>query len=115
MLTPVALFKCLSDETRARATLLIAREGELCVCELVCALDDSQPKISRHLAQLRGCGLLLDRRQGQWVYYRLNPQLPDWVRDVIDTSLTANADWLEQNIARLNAMGERPLNTTTCC
>ena len=60
MLSPAALFKCLSDETRARATLLIAREGELCVCELVCALDDSQPKVSRHLAQLRGCGLLLD-------------------------------------------------------
>lgn len=115
MLNPAALFKCLSDETRVRATLLIAREGELCVCELVCALDDSQPKISRHLAQLRGCGLLLDRRQGQWVYYRLNPELPDWVRSVIDTTLTANAHWLEQNSVRLHAMGDRPLNTTICC
>ena len=115
MLSPAALFKCLSDETRARATLLIAREGELCVCELVCALNDSQPKISRHLAQLRGCGLLLDRRQGQWVYYRLNPELPEWVRAVLQTTLTANAEWLEANTVRLNAMGDRPLNTTACC
>ena len=115
MLNPVTLFKCLSDETRARATLLIAREGELCVCELVCALDDSQPKISRHLAQLRSCGLLLDRRQGQWVYYRLNPALPDWVRSVLATTLMANAEWLEQDSARLNAMGDRPLNTSACC
>ncbi|MGO2453025.1 metalloregulator ArsR/SmtB family transcription factor [Pseudomonas taetrolens] len=115
MLSPTALFKCLSDETRARATLLIAREGELCVCELVCALDDSQPKISRHLAQLRGCGLLLDRRQGQWVYYRLNPELPEWVRAVLQTTLKANAEWLEANTVRLNAMGDRPLNTTACC
>ncbi|KMM84182.1 transcriptional regulator, ArsR family [Pseudomonas taetrolens] len=115
MLNPAALFKCLSDETRARATLLIAREGELCVCELVCALDDSQPKISRHLAQLRGCGLLLDRRQGQWVYYRLNPELPEWVRAVLQTTLKANAEWLEANTVRLNAMGDRPLNTTACC
>ena len=115
MLNPAALFKCLSDETRARATLLIAREGELCVCELVCALDDSQPKVSRHLAQLRGCGLLLDRRQGQWVYYRLNPQLPDWVRTVIDTTLSANTDWLAHDSARLAAMGDRPLSTPACC
>ena len=115
MLNPAALFKCLSDETRARATLLIAREGELCVCELVCALDDSQPKVSRHLAQLRGCGPLLDRRQGQWVYYRLNPQLPDWVRTVIDTTLNANTDWLAHDSARLAAMGDRPLSTPACC
>ena len=115
MPSPAALFKCLSDETRARATLLIAREGELCVCELVCALNDSQPKISRHLAQLRGCGLLLDRRQGQWVYYRLNPELPEWVRAVLQTTLTANPEWLEANTVRLNAMGDRPLNATACC
>ena len=38
MLNPASVFKCLADETRARATLLITREGELCVCELVCAL-----------------------------------------------------------------------------
>ncbi|MBK5552377.1 MULTISPECIES: metalloregulator ArsR/SmtB family transcription factor [unclassified Pseudomonas] len=115
MLSPPAIYKCLSDETRARATLLITREGELCVCELVCALDDSQPKISRHLAQLRACGLLLDRRQGQWVYYRLNPELPAWVRAVLETTLQANADWLEENSARLRQMGDRPLNTAACC
>jgi ArsR family transcriptional regulator len=85
------------------------------VCELVCALDDSQPKISRHLAQLRGCGLLLDRRQGQWVYYRLNPDLPTWVRDVLETTLLANADWLSNDSTRLAAMGDRPLNTSACC
>lgn len=115
MLNPAAVFKCLSDETRARATLLITREGELCVCELVCALDDSQPKISRHLAQLRASGLLLDRRQGQWVYYRLNPELPAWVRSVLETTLNANAQWLELDSARLNTMGDRPLNTSACC
>ena len=73
MPSPAEVFKCLADETRVRATLLIVDQGELCVCELMCALADSQPKISRHLAQLRSAGLLLDRRQGQWVYYRLNP------------------------------------------
>jgi ArsR family transcriptional regulator len=114
MLTPSLVFKSLADETRARATLLITREGELCVCELMCALDDSQPKISRHLAQLRACGLLLDRRQGQWVYYRLNPQLPAWVHEMLKLTLDANAEWLAQDSARLAAMGDRP-TALSCC
>ena len=59
-LTPPIVFKCLADDTRARMTLLIAREGELCVCELTHALELSQPKISRHLAQLREAGILMD-------------------------------------------------------
>jgi ArsR family transcriptional regulator len=115
MLPPPEIFKCLSDETRLRATLLIAREGELCVCELMCALNDSQPKISRHLAQLRSCGLLLDRRQGQWVYYRLNPELPDWAHAVLQVTLQANVNWLEASTARLAAMSERPINNAACC
>ncbi|WP_153787072.1 metalloregulator ArsR/SmtB family transcription factor [Pseudomonas sp. EMN2] len=115
MITPPELFKSLADETRARATLLIAQLGELCVCELVCALDDSQPKISRHLAQLRSSGLLLDRRQGQWVYYRLNPQLPAWVHEVLQLTLQANAAWLQANATRLQNMDERPVRTAACC
>ncbi|VVN40589.1 Arsenic resistance transcriptional regulator ArsR2 [Pseudomonas fluorescens] len=115
MLTPPELFKSLADETRARATLLIASYGELCVCELMCALDDSQPKISRHLAQLRSNGLLLDRRQGQWVYYRLNPDLPAWVLDILQVTLRANVDWLQSNAARLQGMESRPVRDVACC
>jgi ArsR family transcriptional regulator len=114
-LTPPALFKCLADETRARAAMLITQEGELCVCELMHALDDSQPKISRHLAQLRACGLLLDRRQGQWVYYRLNPDLADWVREVLQTTLHANIEWLQEDSSRLRSMGDRPVRAAACC
>ncbi len=113
MLTPSELFKCLSDETRARAILLIGEHGELCVCEIMCALDDSQPKISRHLALLRSAGLLLDRRQGQWVYYRINPALPAWATEVLKITLHANRDWLASNITRLSSMDGRPVRT--CC
>ena len=63
-MNPVQFYKCLSDETRLRCLLLIEQEGELCVCELTEALDEIQPKVSRHLAQLRKCELLIDRRQG---------------------------------------------------
>lgn len=115
MITPPDVFKCLSDETRARTTLLIASLGELCVCELMCALDDSQPKISRHLAQLRSNGMLLDRRQGQWVYYRLNPDLPAWVHEMLQVTLLANAQWLAVNALRLKNMDGRPVRDLACC
>ncbi|MHB0780076.1 metalloregulator ArsR/SmtB family transcription factor [Pseudomonas putida] len=115
MITPPDVFKSLSDETRARATLLIASLGELCVCELMCALDDSQPKISRHLAQLRSTGMLLDRRQGQWVYYRLNPKLPSWVHEMLQVTLHANSQWLADNALRLKNMDGRPVRDSVCC
>lgn len=114
-LTPTTVFKCLADDNRVRMMLLIAREGELCVCELTCALSESQPKVSRHLAQLRTCGLLLDRRQGQWVYYRLHPNLPDWVHQVLTVVLETNKHWLGPDAKRLDEMGDRPERVVACC
>jgi ArsR family transcriptional regulator, arsenate/arsenite/antimonite-responsive transcriptional repressor len=110
--TPDSLCKTLADPTRARIALLIAREKELCVCELTCALDAIQPKISRHLALLRESGLLADRRKGQWVYYRLHPELPAWVTKSIKIMLDANKAWLEETHLRLCAMEDRP---NRCC
>ena len=75
------MFRMLADSTRLRLLMLLASEGELCVCELTHALELSQPKISRHLAQLRESGLLQTRREGQWMYYRIAPALPDWAPD----------------------------------
>jgi ArsR family transcriptional regulator len=69
------LFKALGDETRLRMVALLSH-GELCVCHLEEALRLSQPKVSRHLATLRAAGVVEDRREGSWVYYRLLPQ-PD--------------------------------------
>ncbi len=114
-MAPVELFKALADETRLFSTLLIQREGELCVCELMAALDQPQPKISRHLAQLRKLGLLADRRQGQWVFYRLHPGLPEWVVDVVaQASVHAGAE-LKAPLARLEKMDARPSAGGTAC
>lgn len=71
-------FRALSDTTRLRCLLLLARHEELCVCELTYALGLPQPKISHHLGSLRKAGLVSDHKQGLWVYYRLNPDLPGW-------------------------------------
>ncbi|WP_028238125.1 metalloregulator ArsR/SmtB family transcription factor [Stutzerimonas azotifigens] len=113
-LNPSLVFKCLADDTRARMSLLLAREGELCVCELTHALDLSQPKISRHLAPLRAAGLLEDRRSGQWVYYRLHPGLPEWVVQMLTAVAEANHAWLEADARRLRQMGDRPARAAGC-
>lgn len=84
---PVPFHKQLGDETRLRSLVLMADEGELCVCELTHALGVSQPKISRHLAQLREARLVQDRRAGQWIYYRINPDLPGWARAVLEATV----------------------------
>ncbi|WP_417446369.1 metalloregulator ArsR/SmtB family transcription factor [Kangiella sp.] len=111
---PTDFFKCLADETRLRCLLLIQQENELCVCELMEALDESQPKISRHLAQLRQCGLLLDRRDSKWVYYRLNPDLPVWTYSILTETAQSNEAFIVQNLKRLQAMTNRP-EPSICC
>lgn len=63
--------------------MLLERAAELCVCELIEALKMAQPKISRHLAILREKEIVLDRRNGLWIYYRIHPDLPDWALDAI--------------------------------
>lgn len=108
-LTALEFFKALADETRLLSLLLIEQEGELCVCELMVALEQTQPKISRHLAQLRKSGLLLDRRHGQWVFYRLHPLLNDWMRDALTHTREHEPVLLQQPLARLHAMPDRPV------
>lgn len=114
-MNPVEFFKCLADETRLRSLLLIAREGELCVCELSTALEAIQPKVSRHLALLRKCALLIDQRRGQWVFYQINPALPTWAKDILSLSLANNDRLLREDIQRLNHMGSRPERQQQCC
>ncbi len=71
MQTEAKIFKALADETRLRILTLLL-DGELCVCEIIAALELPQSTISRHLAYLRNSGWVQDRRQGVWMYYRLN-------------------------------------------
>lgn len=108
MITASQLFKCLSDETRLLSTLLIHQQGELCVCELMEALGESQPKISRHLAQLRSCGILSDRRDRQWVYYAIHPEFPNWATEALNAGLAAEQANIKACSQRLTAMNCRP-------
>ncbi|MES9855170.1 MAG: metalloregulator ArsR/SmtB family transcription factor [Sedimenticola sp.] len=75
---PNQFLRSMADPTRLRLLALLSERRELCVCELKDALDLAQPKVSRHLGVLRESGLLIGRREGLWIYYRLHPDMPAW-------------------------------------
>jgi ArsR family transcriptional regulator, arsenate/arsenite/antimonite-responsive transcriptional repressor len=65
------LFKAFADPVRLRLLNLLAEDREVCVCHLHEALGLPQPTVSRHLAYLRKSGLVVGRKEGLWVHYRL--------------------------------------------
>lgn len=67
------LFAAVADETRLRMLALLLDGAELCVCDVMAALEITQSRASRHLRILRAAGLLADRRDAAWVHYRLVP------------------------------------------
>jgi len=65
-----AVLKAAADPNRARI-LKMLEGGEMCVCQIVAALGLSQSTVSKHLFLLRAAGLLEERKDGRWVYFRL--------------------------------------------
>lgn len=106
-------YSVLSDDTRRRLLALLLKQGELCVCELGAALDMPQPKVSRHLGVMRETEVLAMRREGTWIFYRLNPQLPLWAARSLEAMLDAMPEAaLREDAARLAVMTDRPAR---CC
>lgn len=68
----VEVLKALSDETRLRIINLLYEKSELCVCDIIEALEITQTKASRHLSYLKNAGMVTSRRSAQWVYYSLS-------------------------------------------
>jgi arsenate reductase len=108
---PADFFKILSDTTRLRILMLIEDEQELCVSDLTEALQESQPKISRHLAQMRSLKILKIRRQAQQIFYRLSDELPDWMKLVLATTRNGQPNVINQEKIRLKAHSTRSSHT----
>ncbi len=72
------LFKAISEEIRLRIVVLLA-ERELCVCDLMNLLDLPQSSVSRHMAKLKSAQMVIDRRDGKWVHYRLNSEINSYL------------------------------------
>ena len=91
------LFQALSDETRL-SILQRLRFGERCVCDLTDALDAAQSRLSFHLKVLKDAGLVLDRRDGRWMYYSLNSEGLDEVAQLVE-ALASNPSAAERKNA----------------
>ena len=102
------MFDALADATRRRILALLVNQGELCVCELTAALNDIQPKISRHLCVLKDAGIVIPRREGTWMFYRLAVSLPAWADVLLETLPRGVVAELKADLKRLNTMAGRP-------
>jgi ArsR family transcriptional regulator len=114
-ISPLTLYPALAHETRLRCLLLLLEHAELCVCELTHAIGAAQPTMSRHLAYLREAGMVSDRREGLWIYYRINPGLPSWVTNVLhETAQGVNGlAPFQEDLTALQNMPNRP-GATRC-
>ncbi len=83
--TLASVYKALADETRLQMVALLLEEPELCVCHLERTLGITQSKASRHLRYLLNAGLLSDRREGVWMYYRLADEMAPELRALVDS------------------------------
>ncbi len=75
-------FKLLGDPTRLRILAMIQHQ-EHCVCDVVDALEMTQPNISQHIRKLKDAGWVREQKRGQWVYYSLVDPLPDAVQSAL--------------------------------
>lgn len=79
-------FRVLADPVRLRLLSLIAADDEVCACDLVDAVDRSQPTVSHHLKVLREAGLLRSEKRGAWVFYSAVPERLAVLRDALGAS-----------------------------
>ena len=90
-MNPNAIFSALAEPVRLEALRLVWDGREHCVCELMRELGASQSRMSRHMAALKTAGLVVDRRDAQWVRYRRSHNLPREVAALVDAALALPA------------------------
>ena len=83
----LAVLSALAEPTRLEAMRLLADGSEHCVCELMRKLGATQSRMSRHMQVLKQAGLVLDRRDAQWVRYRINPDLAPSLARLVEAAL----------------------------
>ena len=103
------LFKALGDATRLRILGLLLT-GEVCVCDIHESLRIPQSKASRHLAYLRRAGLVVARREGLWMHYRL----ADTPEPVVDAIRLAVLHALS-HVPAVQRDADRLQRSTGCC
>jgi len=111
----IKIYECLCDITRLRILNLL-QQGPLCVCHFQQVLNESQVKISKHLGYLRERGLVISRREANWMVYAL-PANPD---SALRANLACLQDCAQDNPvfradrARLKKLAPKFAETSPC-
>ena len=85
------ILAALAEPTRLAAIRLLWDGQEHCVCELMERLGATQSRMSRHMAVLKAAGLVVDRRDAQWVRYRRTPNVPAEGERLVEAALSLAA------------------------
>ena len=113
----LSVTKALSDRTRVRA-LMALRDGELCLCQLVCLLALAPSTLSKHMNILAEAGLVEREKRGRWQYFTLaGPDAPAEVRRAIAAALASleeDAD-IREDRGKVSALASEDLEKLSAC
>lgn len=102
----LTIFKALADRNRLRVVMALTAHGELCVCQITALLQVAMGTVSRHMSVLQNAGLVENRKDARWVYYRLSSTFPRdllmWLKASVaaDRAVLEDEQRLEQILAQ---------------
>jgi len=106
------MFRAFCDRTRLRVLSLL-QDGDLCVGDIVESLQVPQPKVSRHLGQLRKAGLVTARKEGLWNHYSLAAPTTEFHRKLLECAVTCFQEVPE--IKSDNSRAKKLRKSGGCC
>ncbi len=106
------MFRAFCDGTRLRILSLL-QSGDLCVGDIVESLQVPQPKVSRHLSQLRKAGLVTARKEGLWIHYSLATPTTEFHRKLLECAVTCFREVPE--IKSDNSRAKKLRRSGGCC
>ncbi len=96
----IRLLSALADPTRLAIVRQLAQDTETCACDFTACCDVGQPTVSHHLRVLREAGIVASERRGQWIYYRLAPDVAERLGAVARTLVPAGLVTVSDLVAR---------------
>jgi DNA-binding transcriptional ArsR family regulator len=109
----VLLLSALADPTRLEILRQLAGSTEVCACDFTDCCGVSQPTISHHLKVLRGAGVVTSERRGNWIFYRIAPNLIGRLSAIAQTLVPGGifpaaallGDWVNRSAGREQGAG----------
>ncbi len=106
----IKALKSLSEQTRIRILALLHQTREVCVSDIVNALEESQYKVSRHLKVLQDAGMVKGSKKGRWIYYQLDENQVRFQKMLLEAVKDISSDIINNDLERLQKRLGKDLN-----